>query len=108
MPRIKNGKTFYLIKWEGFDDKNNTWEPEEILNCPKLIQDYEDKIAKIKIRGENKKEKQRLENKCQVRKSSNEKESAPKKGESIKVHSCSDFFMELTFSLIYFVIYLRK
>ena len=91
MPRIKNGKTFYLIKWEGFDDKNNTWEPEEILNCPKLIQDYEDKIAKIKIRGENKKEKQRLENKCQVRKSSNEKESAPKKGESIKVHSCSDF-----------------
>ncbi|KAF4343356.1 Testis-specific chromodomain protein [Fusarium beomiforme] len=33
---------FYQIKWKGFSNKENTWEPRENLgNCLKLIRDYE-------------------------------------------------------------------
>jgi hypothetical protein len=28
------GKTFYLIKWEGFNEKYNTWEPKDNLEYP--------------------------------------------------------------------------
>ncbi|KAM0559403.1 hypothetical protein ACHAPJ_004430 [Fusarium lateritium] len=33
---------FYLVKWKGFTNKENTWEPKRNLgNCRKLIQDFE-------------------------------------------------------------------
>ncbi|KAF4450760.1 Testis-specific chromodomain protein Y 1 [Fusarium austroafricanum] len=34
----------YLIKWKGFGNKENTWEPKKNLgNCKRLIEDYESK-----------------------------------------------------------------
>ena len=39
--RIRNGKIEYLIKWSGYDDKDNTWEPVTNLSCPEKLRDYE-------------------------------------------------------------------
>lgn len=38
--RIKNGSAQYLLKWKNFSAKQNTWEPEENLNCKELLEQY--------------------------------------------------------------------
>ena len=40
--RTKNGKSEYLIKWQGLTEKENTWEPPENLNL-EIIKAYEEK-----------------------------------------------------------------
>jgi hypothetical protein len=34
------GKTQYLIKWKGYPLSEASWEPEENLNCPKLLKEF--------------------------------------------------------------------
>lgn len=40
------GQVQYLIKWEGYPDSENTWEPLCNLNCDELIAQFENKPIK--------------------------------------------------------------
>ncbi|KAF4991818.1 hypothetical protein FGRMN_7588 [Fusarium graminum] len=44
-------KHFYLVKWMGFSENDNTWEPKEHMgNCLRLIRDFEKNSTVMVIR----------------------------------------------------------
>ena len=55
--RIKKGKTEYLVKWKGYSPKYSTWEPEENILDPRLIQQFimkeQNKITETKTETAN-------------------------------------------------------
>jgi hypothetical protein len=51
----ESGKELYLIKWVGWADKWNTWEPLENISSDSLINEFEELRKKgIKLKGLNK------------------------------------------------------
>ena len=44
--KIVNDKTLYFVKWEGYPQNSNTWEPEENIMDDSLIRAFESKNKK--------------------------------------------------------------
>ncbi|EDW78537.1 heterochromatin protein 1K chromodomain [Drosophila willistoni] len=45
--RVVNGRTEYFLKWKGFPESANSWEPRSHILCSELLREYSRKPREL-------------------------------------------------------------
>ena len=49
----KTGSREFLVRWKGWGPGDDTWEPEDNLDCPEIIEKFMDKWEETEAIREN-------------------------------------------------------
>lgn len=79
--KIEFGKRFFLVKWKGWAEKDNSWEPEESIECFDLVDIFRDSCRSVKPKASKQSPVKKAKATKYVKKgkSGSEKRGRPKK-----------------------------
>lgn len=57
--KLIRGIKHYLIRWKGYEEESDTWEPEDTLDCKELMNEFKKKKKDNKGKPKSAKKKEK-------------------------------------------------